>query len=411
MVMPGALGDYISAAGSNFPTTAPNSSAIPSIVQTTSYDATAECQSYSTNFAFTSPAFPTVWQSALTGTNSSSEFQAVYNSINWTAVPNIPPKTLSGSSYNTALDPDCWWTATGCTKPKWPGLQPDITACPQPETWGLTYDDGPNCSHNFFYDYLQEQNLKASMFYIGSNVADWPYGAIRGLANGHHIASHTWSHRYMTTLTNPDVVAEFYYTQKVLKMVTGVTPRYWRPPFGDVDDRIRAIAQQMNLQTIVWNLDTNDYEAPGTVSVAQVQNNYNAFITMGMNGTFAKSGNIVLSHELTNTTMQLAVANIPQIKAAYKQILNVQECMGITQPYVENFGTISAVNTTANASAVPSAAGTTTTVVVVAASATAAAASSSAQGNVINTGDSAVTQTNAFVTVAALALATTLLLI
>jgi len=26
----------------------------------------------------------------------------------------------------------------------------------------LTYDDGPNCSHNAFYDYLQEQNQKGA---------------------------------------------------------------------------------------------------------------------------------------------------------------------------------------------------------------------------------------------------------
>lgn len=31
-----------------------------------------------------------------------------------------------------------------------------------------------------------------------------------------------------------------------------------RPPYGDVDDRIRAIAQGMGLQTIMWSDDTND---------------------------------------------------------------------------------------------------------------------------------------------------------
>jgi hypothetical protein len=35
-----------------------------------------------------------------------------------------------------------------CTKPKLPGLNPDIIQCNEPETWGLTYDDGPNCSHS-----------------------------------------------------------------------------------------------------------------------------------------------------------------------------------------------------------------------------------------------------------------------
>jgi hypothetical protein len=33
----------------------------------------------------------------------------------------------------------------------------------------------------------------------------------------------------MTTLTNQEVLAEFYYTQKAIKLATGLTPRYWRP--------------------------------------------------------------------------------------------------------------------------------------------------------------------------------------
>jgi peptidoglycan/xylan/chitin deacetylase (PgdA/CDA1 family) len=92
-----------------------------------------------------------------------------------------------------------------------------------------TYDDGPNCSHNALYDMLQRNNQRASMFYIGSNVLYWPYGALRGLKDGHHLCGHTWSHAKMTTLTNQEVLAELYYTAKAIKYVTGVTPLYWRP--------------------------------------------------------------------------------------------------------------------------------------------------------------------------------------
>ena len=67
------------------------------------------------------------------------------------------------------------------------------------------------------------------MFYIGSNVINWPYGALRGVKDGHHLAGHTWSHQLMTTLTNEEVLAELYYTQKAIKFVTGVTPKHWRP--------------------------------------------------------------------------------------------------------------------------------------------------------------------------------------
>jgi peptidoglycan/xylan/chitin deacetylase (PgdA/CDA1 family) len=54
---------------------------------------------------------------------------------------------------------------------------------------GYGFDDGPNCTHNAFYDYLASQNQKATMFYIGSNVLDWSHEARRALTDGHEICA------------------------------------------------------------------------------------------------------------------------------------------------------------------------------------------------------------------------------
>jgi hypothetical protein len=216
----------------------PNNITIPSIPQTTSQDPTTECTWYQppSNFVFTASEWPSLWETATSnGMTNTAEFKALYNSIDWTKAPNISVHTLNAdgsmnmNGYNANADPDCWWSASTCTKPKLAGVNEDIYTCPEPETWGLTYDDGPNCSHNAFYDYLEAEKIKATMFYIGSNVVNWPYGAQRGQKAGHHIADHTWSHQLMTTLTNTEVLAELYYTQKAIKMVTGVTPIHWRP--------------------------------------------------------------------------------------------------------------------------------------------------------------------------------------
>ncbi|KAI8060254.1 chitin deacetylase [Gongronella butleri] len=321
----------------------PNSVTIPSIPQTTSYDPATECQYYTpTGVTFNPKEWPTSWLTATSnGMTKTAEFIALNKSIPWTQAPNIQIRkkkadgSLDFTGYNQAADPDCWWSASGCTKPKNKGVNADIYQCPEPETWGLTYDDGPNCSHNAFYDFLEQKSLKATMFYIGSNVMDWPYGAMRGIKDGHHIADHTWSHQLMTTLTNEEVLAELYYTQKAIKMTTGVTPKHWRPAYGDVDDRVRWIATQLNMTTILWNLDTDDWAAGTTETVAQVQAAYDSFIQMGSNGTYATTGNIVLTHEIDNQTMQMAVENLPKIQAAYKHVVDVATCMNITYPYME----------------------------------------------------------------------------
>ncbi|CAG8788738.1 24718_t:CDS:2, partial [Gigaspora margarita] len=271
-----------------------------------------ECVPYTSSYNFT--GYPGIWEKPTSTVFNTDEFKRVNSSIDWTKVSKVATHKLTKAgdidqTGYSASDPDCWWSYNLCTTPKAAGLKPDVVACPEPGTWGLTYDDGPNCSHTVFYDFLKQNNQKATMFFIGSNVASLPNEAKRALADGHQICVHTWSHQYMTTLTNEEVLAELYYTLKVIKYVIGVTPLCWRPPFGDVDDRIRAIAQQLNLTTIIWNLDTNDWnETPdGTETSAQVDTTFQGFVNMGINGTFNNSGVIVLEHELDNNTMSKAV--------------------------------------------------------------------------------------------------------
>ncbi|KAI6165096.1 carbohydrate esterase family 4 protein [Pisolithus thermaeus] len=289
--------------------------------------------------------YPTVWTIATILSNDTAA-QAKYNNIS-SGIPNIAPKgtqpqsetgNFTGFNYSSS-DPDCWWTYHQCTTPKYPGLQPDVAGVPEassyPGTLGYGFDDGPNCSHNAFYDYLSQQNQKASMFYIGSNVMDWPLEAQRGLADGHEICVHTWSHKYMTSLTNEEAFAELYYSTSI-QLVVGVTPTCWRPPFGDVDDRIRWIANALGLRTIIWQYDSNDWKVgTGNVTEATVNANYQALIQRMQNGTFATSGTIMLTHELNNYTMSEAISFYPQLKAAFNHIVPIGVCLNTTQPYVQ----------------------------------------------------------------------------
>ncbi|KAF7291030.1 Carbohydrate esterase family 4 protein [Mycena chlorophos] len=207
---------------------------------------------------------------------------------------------------------------------------------PEPRTLGYGFDDGPNCSHNAFYDYLSQKNQATTMFYIGSNVIDWPEEAQRAVSDGHEICVHTWSHRYMTAFTNEQVFAELWYTMQIIKLVTGLTPTCWRPPLGDVDDRVRFIAAQLNLETILWRYNSNDWEnGIGGVTNATVEANYAALVQAANNGTFNTRGAIILAHELNNYTMSTAIENYPRLAAAFDYIVPMCVAQNKTYPYVE----------------------------------------------------------------------------
>ncbi|KAM0751267.1 chitin deacetylase-like manno protein MP98 [Meredithblackwellia eburnea MCA 4105] len=283
--------------------------------------------------------FPTLWTTAnLSFAGATAYDKALFTAMN-SSIPKIAPKGTRDGNFTTVsyngTDTDCWWSWAKCTTPKIKTLPTDVTKCEEPNTFGLTLDDGPNCSHNAYYDYLNQIGMKASLFYVGSNVLVWPLEAQRGLAEGHEVCSHTWSHPYMTALTNEQAFAELYYTKKIIKELTGVTVRCWRPPYGDVDDRIRYIANALDMATIGWSDDVFDWRH-SVIGVDAVKANYQSILDKQANGTFATTGTITLMHELDNTTMSLGEAYLPAIIEKFSGgVLPVAVCRNDTQPYVE----------------------------------------------------------------------------
>ena len=74
----------------------------------------------------------------------------------------------------------------------------------------------------------------------------------------------------------------------MIKLAEGVTPTYFRPPYGDIDDRIRAIVHDLRLRVILWQSDSNDWQVGTipTVTPAMVNANYQSLVTAAQNGTF-----------------------------------------------------------------------------------------------------------------------------
>lgn len=148
-------------AGTTSPTTEAGEAAIT--------DPTDECTPYDyPPLDALTANFPPNWvQPAILLPNDAAA-NALWNQIKPQIPTNIAPRgTVQGdfsgvSPPYPSTDPDCWWTYNNCVTPKLAGLKPDITGVPEPLTLGYGFDDGPNCSHNAFYDFLTAQNQKAS---------------------------------------------------------------------------------------------------------------------------------------------------------------------------------------------------------------------------------------------------------
>jgi chitin deacetylase len=73
---------------------------------------------------------------------------------------------------------------------------------------------------------------------IGENIRDNVDIFLQAFNDGDDIAIHTWSHRFTTSLSNEQVVAELGWAAQIIHDSTGGRiPKYWRPPYGDSDNR------------------------------------------------------------------------------------------------------------------------------------------------------------------------------
>jgi len=204
-----------------------------------------------------------------------------------------------------------------------------VTQCSKPNQVALTFDDGP-----FVYIYdiskaLVAAGAKGTFFFNGDN-----YGCIYTDDNikrvkyaynkGHQVASHTWSHKDLATLTWDQVHDEMWRLEEALIRILGVYPAFMRPPYGSYNDNVRA-ASAVRGQTIVnWDLDSGDSTGLSPDASKAI---YDQAIS------HHPSSILALNHETHETTAHQVVPYIIQkLQSAGYELVTVAECLGM-EPY------------------------------------------------------------------------------
>ncbi|KAI8813019.1 hypothetical protein BJ742DRAFT_790772 [Cladochytrium replicatum] len=246
---------------------------------------------------------------------------AIVNSAVPASLLAIPPSTyVSGSTvtYKADAASTCYWPSNQCIRrTAITGVPADVYTCPGSGQWGITYDDGPTNNNGkddtiAILAALAKQNAKATFFAVGSNVIQFPQILKQADDAGHQIAVHTWTHHPLTSLTNEQVVAELKYTEAVIFQAIGKVPAYFRPPYGDIDDRVRAIAGALGYTAVIWDKDSTDADvAESAANGDTVFNIINEWIT-APNAT----GFVSLEHDISTFTSNIALRALDAIAAA-----------------------------------------------------------------------------------------------
>jgi len=131
----------------------------------------------------------------------------------------------------------------------------------------LTYDDqiAPHQIEriNRLLDDLRAANARASFFFTGEDCAGnrsfEPYARLieRILTEGHTWGCHGWKHQPYTSVKTQTLRAEVeMWLAAAEKVAPGYPVRYFRPPYGDVNQHMIDLLAEYGLQVVLWNVES-----------------------------------------------------------------------------------------------------------------------------------------------------------
>ncbi|MFE0204574.1 polysaccharide deacetylase family protein [Streptomyces sp. NPDC058985] len=136
----------------------------------------------------------------------------------------------------------------------------------------ITIDDGPDPAWTpQVLDLLEEYGVKATFCVTGTQAQAHPDLVKKVVAAGHRLCDHSVSHD-----TAMDRKSEAYQSKEILdaeqmiiKASGGVRPMYYRAPGGAFTPYSRKLAASHGMRPLGWNVDTKDFERPGTDAIVE----------------------------------------------------------------------------------------------------------------------------------------------
>jgi peptidoglycan/xylan/chitin deacetylase (PgdA/CDA1 family) len=165
----------------------------------------------------------------------------------------------------------------------------------------LTFDDGPwRSSTDKIVSTLKRYDAEATFFMLGSQVRGQSARAKAVVAAGNEAGVHSWNHANMPRRSSKTNAADLKRTKAAIAKATGVTPVWFRPPYGSTSTSLRRTASSVGLRQVIWTADTLDWKYRNASSIT----------SRALKGS--RSGAVVLMHD-GGGNRSATVAALPSI--------------------------------------------------------------------------------------------------
>ena len=185
----------------------------------------------------------------------------------------------------------------------------------------FTFDDGPSKYTTEIMDVLDKYGAKATFFEVGYMIKARSNIVLDVLSRGHEIGNHTTDHSNLNKLSVEKIKEKVEGNNATFKEITGMDFPLLRPPYGNCK---QAIREYINTPIIKWSVDSRDWES----------RNKDKIIALVKKNT--SSGDIVLFHDLYESTLEAIKVLVPYYYEQGYEIVTVSKLFEINNIPLEN---------------------------------------------------------------------------
>lgn len=172
----------------------------------------------------------------------------------------------------------------------------------------FTFDDGVSKNFKLALDNLEKEDIKATFFLIGETINKNNEDLIKeAYAQGHTIGNHTWTHCDSVKVKEDAFKKEITDTEVKLKSVLNAPIKYFRPPYGSINQPVRDTMKAMGYTVVLWNVDANDWNVKNSK-----QDMFKYYTTTFSKADPSKHSYIILQHDRRTDSVE-SISDIASI--------------------------------------------------------------------------------------------------
>ena len=176
------------------------------------------------------------------------------------------------------------------------------------KTLVLSFDDGPSPEKTArILKELRAEQVPAVFFLLGQSLMEARQSSRIPDYSGVQVGSHTFSHAFLVGSSFPSIRRQFEQTDEELRRAHLPRARLFRAPYGARRLRELAFIEERGLQSILWNIDSQDWQGSMQQGQGRISHRIVALALLRRRG-------IILCHDTQSPTADMLPATIRLLK-------------------------------------------------------------------------------------------------